>query len=153
MVTPNQIRQIPDSIFVEQSSAEELLSVFLAEVRRLLPTLNLRETDPLYQLANQNSGYASNRRAEDNERAKQLLIRYAKGANLDNLVVLNGIIRKDGEGDGTLLARALLEPFTRSAVGSEVAIRGHCLQASEAVLDRNDDAISNQIACKCDPYN
>ena len=74
-------------------------------------------------------------RKDFNERAKQTLLAYATGTNLDHLGALLGVERLSGELDAAFKARIQLAPTSFSVAGPALAYRYFALSAAATIAD------------------
>jgi len=74
-------------------------------------------------------------RQDFNERAKQMLLAYATGTNLDHLGALLGVARLPGELDEAFKARIQLAPTSFSVAGPVSAYRYFALSAASTIAD------------------
>lgn len=74
-------------------------------------------------------------RQDFNERAKQMLLAYATGTNLDHLGALMGVSRLSGELDDAYKARIQLAPTSFSVAGPASAYRYFALSAAATIAD------------------
>lgn len=93
------------------------------------------ESEPLVKLLQENAYRELILRQRINDAAHSVMAAFAKGSDLDNLVLLLGVERHEGESDEELLARALLAPQAFSTAGPTNAYKYHALSAHPEVLD------------------
>ncbi|MGF7149435.1 phage-related baseplate assembly protein [Sphingomonas zeicaulis] len=147
--TAVDLSRLPPPTVVEQLSYEEILSAMIAELgaRDITFSANV-ESDPVYKLLQVAAYRELLVRQNFNDRARGLMLAFARGADLDQLAVLVGVTRlvleeadpltgaaAVMESDDALRARVVLAPESFSVAGPELAYVFHAKSASGDVLD------------------
>lgn len=143
------LSQLPPPVLVPQPDHAARFAEKLARLVTHLPAFSaLVESDPAIKLLEADS-YDEQLLAQIfNDAARQMLIAFAQGANLEQLGALYGVTRLEitpadpetgapavMEGDHDLRERILLAPHSFSVAGPERAYVYHALSASADVLD------------------
>jgi len=140
---------LPPPTLVEQPDFETRFAAKLARLVTNLPEFNaLVESDPAIKLLEADSYDELLLAQACNDAARQMLIAYATGPNLDQLALLYGVTRLEiapedpetgtaavMETDAELRDRMLLAPHSFSVAGPERAYVYHAKSASADVLD------------------
>lgn len=134
---------------VEQLSFEDILADMIARVQELLPTFDATvDSDPAVKVLQVAAYLVMLIRQDFNDAARQLMVAYATGAQLDHLAALVGVGRLEVipanpltgaaavyESDDALRQRVVLAPEGFSVAGPELAYVKHAKDASGDVLD------------------
>lgn len=140
---------LPPPTLVDQPDFETRFAAKLARLVANLPEFNaLVESDPAIKLLESDSYDELLLAQACNDAARQMLIAYATGSNLDQLGALYGVARLEitpadpesgaaavMESDDELRHRILLAPHSFSVAGPESAYVYHARSASGDVLD------------------
>jgi phage-related baseplate assembly protein len=140
---------LPPPDLVPQATFEARFAAKLAQLITLLPEFSaLVESDPAIKLLEADSYDELLLAQQCNDAARQMLVAFATGANLDQLAALYGVTRlvitpanppavpvAVLESDGEFRARVLIAPHSFSVAGPERAYVYHALSASSDVLD------------------
>lgn len=147
--TAIEVDKLPAPDVFEQLSFEQIYAERIAAWYRLAPDYGpLYESDPVTKLLQENAYRELLLREQFNERAKGMLLPYARGGDLDNLAIPFGVARKllspadpqtgaDAvyESDTDFRRRIQLAPEGLSVAGPEGAYIFHALSADPDVLD------------------
>lgn len=139
--------QAPD--LIDQFDFETIFASALAQFVSLMPEFSaMTESDPVYKLLQLFAAREMNLRQQVNEKAKQCMLAFATGNNLDHLGALFGVTRlvldpgdaanaiaPTLESDADFRRRIQLAPEGFSVAGPEGAYIYHALSADSAVLD------------------
>lgn len=131
------LSRLPAPTIVEQLTFEQILAELITTLRPLLPGFDaLVESDPVMKLLQVVAYRELLLRQGFNDAARQLMLAYATGPNLDQLAALVGVVRlNDDEDDDALRQRAVLGPEGFSVAGPELAYVFHAKSADARVLD------------------
>ncbi|GAA0448718.1 MULTISPECIES: baseplate assembly protein [Sphingomonas] len=130
------LSRFPAPTIVEQLTFEQILAELVESLRARLPAFDaLVESDPVMKLLQVVAYRELLLRQGANDAARQLMVAYALGTNLDHLAALVGVIRLPGEADDALRQRAVLGPEGFSVAGPELAYIYHAKSADPGVLD------------------
>lgn len=130
------LSRFPAPTIVEQLTFEQILAELVESLRARLPAFDaLVESDPVMKLLQVVAYRELLLRQGANDAARQLMVAYALGANLDHLAALVGVTRLPGEADDALRQRAVLGPEGFSVAGPELAYIYHAKSADPGVLD------------------
>ncbi|MBB3910531.1 baseplate assembly protein [Sphingomonas desiccabilis] len=130
------LSRFPAPTIVEQLTFEQILAELVESLRARLPAFDaLVESDPVVKLLQVVAYRELLLRQGANDAARQLMVAYALGANLDHLAALVGVTRLPNEADDTLRQRAVLGPEGFSVAGPELAYIYHAKSADPGVLD------------------
>lgn len=135
--TPIDLSQLPAPAVVEDLDFEEIRSAMLADLQERHPdfdTLDL-ESDPAVKVLEAAAYREIQVRQRVNDAARAVMIAYATGSDLDQLVAWWNIERQDGEDDASLRARAQLAPEGLSVAGPVGAYDFHARGADGRVAD------------------
>lgn len=130
------LSQLPAPTVVEALDYETIRAALIADVQTDLPTWDATvESDPAVKVLEVAAYRELLIRQQFNERAKQVMLAYAKDSNLDHLGALLGVERLDGEDDTALLYRIQLAPDAFSVAGPESAYEYLALSADSTIAD------------------
>lgn len=130
------LSQLPLPDVVEQIDYEEIRAACVAKVLAEFPDWNPEDLgNPAIKVAGVFAYFEQLLRQDFNERAKQMLLAYAKGTNLDHLGALLDVIRLPGEEDDPYRARIQLAPTSFSVAGPVSAYRYFALSAASTIAD------------------
>lgn len=134
--TSIDLSQIPAPDVVESLDFELILSDMKASLTASLgyDSWNI-ESEPLTKLLEVFAYRELLLRQRVNEAAKQTMIAYATGSNLEHLAALLGVLRQEGEADDRLRGRTQLALEGFSTAGPVGAYVYHALAASDKVKD------------------
>ncbi|HEX8583058.1 MAG TPA: baseplate J/gp47 family protein [Allosphingosinicella sp.] len=147
--TAVDLSRLPPPTIIEPLSYAEIRAELLADLRARDPSIDVTvESDPLVKQAEVFAYRELLLRQTFNDRARQLLVAFATGANLDHLGVLFGVgrlvidpgdaeqgIAPTMEADDALRERIVLAPESYSVAGPEQAYIFHAASADAAVAD------------------
>lgn len=122
-----------EQIYAERKAA--LIHYWPSNERAAITELLELESEPLVKLLQENAYRELILRQRINDAGRSNLAAHASGSNLDNLLALLSVERKDKESDEDFLARALLAPQAFSTAGPSNAYKYHALSAHPDVLD------------------
>ena len=121
---------------VEALDYEAILSAMVADLIARDPTFTaLLESDPAFKILEVAAYREMLLRQRINEAARQTMLAYATGSNLDQIGARYGVIRRDGEGDETYRRQIQLAFEGYTTAGSEGSYVFHTLRASLLVRD------------------
>jgi phage-related baseplate assembly protein len=143
------LSDLPAPVLVDQPDFAARFATKLAQLVTLLPEFSaLVESEPVIKLLQADSYDELLLAQAFNDAARQMLIAFATGANLENLGALYGVTRLEitpanlatgaaavMESDDELRRRVLLAPHSFSVAGPESAYVYHAVSASPDVLD------------------
>lgn len=147
--TAVDLSRLPPPTVVEALSFEVIYAEMVAGLQVLLPTFDATvESDPAVKILQLAAYRELMLRQKFNDGARALMLPYAKGADLDNLVALLDVERLEltpanpdtgaaavMEGDEDLRRRAILAPEGLSVAGPEGAYISNARNAHPDVLD------------------
>lgn len=134
--TAIDLSQLPAPTVVEQLSYEDIRAQAVAKMVEDLPTFDATVTsDPAVKVLEVYAYRELLLRQQFNERAKQVMLAYATGSNLDQLGALLNVKRLTGEEDDAYKARIQLAPEAFSVAGPASAYRYYALSAASTVAD------------------
>lgn len=122
-----------ERIYAERKQA--LIAKWSLDEQKEIAELLEIESEPLTKLLQENAYRELILRQRVNDAAHSVFAAYARGSDLDHLLILLGVERHEGESDEALLARALLAPQAFSTAGPTNAYKYHSLSAHPDVLD------------------
>jgi phage-related baseplate assembly protein len=138
---------------VEQLSYEEIRGAIVDQLVAELPAFDATvASDPAVKVLEVVAYREMLVRQQFNERARQVMLAYATGSNLDQLGALLDVGRL-GEGDEAYRARIQLAPEAFSVAGPASAYRFHALSAAPTIADasvaapRPDDIRAVVMGC------
>jgi phage-related baseplate assembly protein len=130
------LSQLPAPTVVEQMSYEDIRAAAVAKLVEDLPTFDATVTsDPAVKVLEVYAYREMLLRQQFNERARQVMLAYATGSNLDQLGALLNVERLSGEEDDAYKARIQLAPEAFSVAGPASAYRYYALSAASTVAD------------------
>ena len=128
------LSQLPAPEVVEPLDYEAILAEITADyIGRYPEHTAFVESDPSAKLLETAAYREMLLRWRINEAAKQNMLAFARGTNLDHLVALTGVQRQDGESDERLLRRFRLSLQALSVAGPRGAYEFHALSADPRV--------------------
>lgn len=134
--TAIDLSQLPAPTVVEQMSYEDIRAAAVAKLVEDLPTFDATVlSDPAVKVLEVFSYREMLIRQTFNERARQVMLAYATGTNLDQLGALLNVARLPGELDDAYKARIQLAPEAFSVAGPASAYRYYALSAANTVAD------------------
>jgi phage-related baseplate assembly protein len=134
--TAIDLSQLPAPTVVEQLSYEDIRAAAVAKMIEDLPTFDATVTsDPAVKVLEVYAYRELLLRQQFNERAKQVMLAYARGSNLDQLGALLNVARLPGEQDDPYKARIQLAPEAFSVAGPASAYRYYALSAANTLAD------------------
>jgi phage-related baseplate assembly protein len=121
---------------VETIDYEVILAAMLADLQARDSAFDaLVESDPAFKILEVCAYRETLLRQRVNDAAKAIMLAYATGADLDNLVALFGVERLDGESDSALRLRGHIALEGYSTAGPIGSYTFHALSASAEVKD------------------
>jgi len=134
--TAIDLSQLPAPTVVEQMSYEDIRAQAVARLLEDLPTFDATVlSDPAVKVLEVFCYREMLLRQTFNERARQVMLAYAKGSNLDQLGALLNVARLPGEQDEAYKARIQLAPEAFSVAGPASAYRYYALSAANTLAD------------------
>ena len=134
--TAIDLSQLPAPTVVEQMSYEDIRAQAVARLLEDLPTFDATVlSDPAVKVLEVFCYREMLLRQTFNERARQVMLAYAKGSNLDQLGALLNVARLPGEQDDAYKARIQLAPEAFSVAGPASAYRYYALSAANTLAD------------------
>jgi phage-related baseplate assembly protein len=134
--TAIDLSQLPAPTVVEQMSYEDIRAQAVAKLLADLPTFDATVlSDPAVKVLEVFCYREMLLRQTFNERARQVMLAYAKGSNLDQLGALLNVARLPGEQDDPYKARIQLAPEAFSVAGPASAYRYYALSAANTLAD------------------
>jgi len=134
--TAIDLSQLPAPTVVEQLSYEDIRAQAVAKMVENLPTFDATVTsDPAVKVLEVYAYRELLLRQQFNERAKQVMLAYARDSNLDQLGALLNVARLPGEHDDAYKARIQLAPEAFSVAGPASAYRYYALSAANTLAD------------------
>ena len=128
------LSRLPAPAVIEPLDYETILAELMADyVGRYPEHTAFVESDPALKLLEVAAYREMLLRWRINEAAKQTMLAFAKGANLDHLVAFAGVERQEGESDERLLRRFRLSLQALSVAGPEGAYEFHALSVDPTV--------------------
>lgn len=143
------LSRLPPPSVVEQLSFETIYGEILASLTSLLPFFDATvESDPAVKILQVAAYRELLIRQQFNERARQVMVAYATGSNLDQLAAIVGVERREltpadpvtgaaaiMEADEDLRQRVVLAPESFSVAGPEGAYVFHARSADATIRD------------------
>jgi phage-related baseplate assembly protein len=130
------LSQLPAPTVVEQLSYEQIRAAAVAKLVEDLPTFDATVTsDPAVKVLEVYAYREMLLRQQFNERARQVMLAYATGTNLEQLGALLNVEKLPGEQDEAYRARIQLAPAAFSVAGPATAYRYYALSAASTVAD------------------
>ncbi|WP_294319718.1 baseplate J/gp47 family protein [uncultured Sphingomonas sp.] len=141
--TSVDLSRLPPPVLVEQLTFDAIVADMVVALKRYWPAFDATIDDEPLMLLLQALAYRELlKRAEYNDRARQQLVAFATGGNLDHLGALVGVARLQlsadplvMESDDALRQRIVLAPEGFSVAGPELAYVAHAKSADADVLD------------------
>jgi len=134
--TAIDLSQLPAPTVVEQMSYEDIRAQAVAKLLEDLPTFDATVlSDPAVKVLEVFCYREMLLRQTFNERARQVMLAYAKDSNLDQLGALLNVARLPGEQDEAYKARIQLAPEAFSVAGPASAYRYYALSAANTLAD------------------
>lgn len=146
--TAVDLSRLPAPDIVEELDFETILADAVVRMREVMPTFEIRDSDPATKLLQVFTYFAQLLRQRVNDAARAVMPAYAVGADLDNIAALFGITRLTitpadevlgiaavMESDADFRRRMVLAPEGYSVAGPEGAYIFHALSADADVLD------------------
>ncbi len=141
--TSVDLSRLPPPVLVEQLTFDAIVADMVTALQRYWPAFDATIDDEPLMLLLQALAYREMlKRAEYNDRARQQLVAFATGGNLDHLGALVGVARLQlsadplvMESDDALRQRIVLAPEGFSVAGPELAYVAHAKSADADVLD------------------
>ena len=128
------LSRLPPPTVIEPLDYETILAEMMADYRARYPEFSaFVESDPALKLLETAAYREMLLRWRINEAAKQLMLAFATGANLDHLVAFADVARLEGESDERLLQRFRLSLEALSVAGPRGAYEFHALSADPRV--------------------
>lgn len=141
--TSVDLSRLPPPVLVEQLTFDAIVADMVSALKLYWPAFDATIDDEPLMLLLQALAYRELlKRAEYNDRARQQLVAFATGGNLDHLGALVGVARLQlsadllvMESDDALRQRIVLAPEGFSVAGPELAYVAHAKSADADVLD------------------
>lgn len=131
-----QLERLPAPTVVEEVQYERILAAMLADLRTRDPVFTaIVESDPAYKILEVAAYREMLLRQRINEAARQTMLAYATGSNLDQIGARYGVARRANEGDATYRRQIQLAFEGYTTAGSEGSYVFHTLRASLLVKD------------------
>jgi phage tail P2-like protein len=152
--TALDLSRLPPPMVVEQLSYEAIRAAIVDQLVAELPAFDATVTsDPAVKVLEVVAYREMLIRQQFNERARQVMLAYATGSNLDQLGALLDVGRLAGEADTAYRARIQLAPEAFSVAGPASAYRFYALSAAPTIADasvaapRPDDIRAVVMGC------
>ena len=130
------LSRLPAPAVIEPLDFETILAAMMADYVGRYPEFTaFVESEPALKLLETASYREMLLRWRINEAAKQVMLAFAQGTNLDHLVALADVERAEGESDERLLRRFRLGLQALSVAGPRGAYEFHALSADPGVED------------------
>jgi phage-related baseplate assembly protein len=127
---------IPDPTIIEALDFETILAEMIADLQARDPSYTeILESDPGVKILEVAAARELILRQRINDALQATLLRYAGGADLDNLAAFYGVTRLAAEADVALRARVIERVMGSSTAGGSAWYRFQALSASELVKD------------------
>jgi phage-related baseplate assembly protein len=127
---------IPDPTIIETLDYETILAAMIADLQARDPSYTeILESDPGIKILEVAAARELILRQRINDALQATLLRYAIGADLDNLSTFYAVTRLEGENDESLRARVIERVMGSSTAGGAAWYRYQALTASELVKD------------------
>lgn len=127
---------IPDPEIIEALDFETILAGMIADLQARDPSYSeILESDPGIKILEVAAARELILRQRINDALQATLLRYAGGADLDNLASFYGVTRLEDETDAALRARVIERIMGSSTAGGAAWYRYQALTASELVKD------------------
>lgn len=147
--TAVDLSRLPPPDVVEQLSFEQIFGALVAAMQLAMPGFDATvESEPVVKLLQVVAFRELLIRQEFNDRARSVMVAFARGADLDQLAALVGVARLEltpadpvtgsaavMEDDDSLRGRVVLAPESFSVAGPELAYVFHARSADADVLD------------------
>lgn len=127
---------IPDPLIIEALDFETILGEMIADLQARDPSYTeILESDPGIKILEVAAARELILRQRINDALQATLLRYAGGADLDNLATFYAVTRLEGETDEALRSRVIERIMGSSTAGGAAWYRYQALTASELVKD------------------
>lgn len=127
---------IPDPTIIEELDYETILQAMIADLQARDPSYSeILESDPGVKILEVAAARELVLRQRVNDALQATLLRYATGADLDNLAAFYAVTRLPEEGDEALRLRTIERIMGSSTAGGSAWYRYQALSASELVKD------------------
>jgi phage-related baseplate assembly protein len=127
---------IPDPEIIEALDFETILASMIADLQARDPSYTeILESDPGIKILEVAAARELILRQRINDALQATLLRYASGADLDNLATFYAVVRLEDESDEALRARVIERIMGSSTAGGAAWYRYQALTASELVKD------------------
>ena len=127
---------IPDPEIIEALNFETILASMIADLQARDPSyFEILESDPGIKILEVAAARELILRQRINDALQATLLRYASGADLDNLATFYAVTRLEDETDEALRARVIERIMGSSTAGGAAWYRYQALTASELVKD------------------
>jgi hypothetical protein len=135
------LSQLAPPTVVEQLSYDAIRGEVVAKLLEDLPTFDATvKSDPAVKVLEVYAYREMLLRQQFNERARQVMLAYARDSNLDQLGALLNVARLSGEQDDAYRARIQLAPEAFSVAGPASAYRFYALSAAPTIADASVSA-------------
>jgi phage-related baseplate assembly protein len=132
---------IPDPTIIEALDFETILQDMIADLQARDPAYTeILESDPGVKILEVAAARELILRQRINDALKATLLRFAIGADLDNLAAFYGVARLEGEADEELRERTIERVMGSSTAGGRSWYRYQALTASPQIADVNVDS-------------
>jgi len=127
---------LPDPEIIEALDFETILAAMIADLQARDPSYTeILESDPGIKILEVAAARELILRQRINDALQATLLRYAGGADLDNLATFYAVVRLEDESDAALRARVIERIMGSSTAGGAAWYRYQALTASELVKD------------------
>ena len=127
---------VPDPAIIEALDYETILQAMIADLQARDPSYTeILESDPGVKILEVAAARELILRQRVNDALQATLLRYATGADLDNLAAFYGVTRLEGEVDEALRLRTIERVMGSSTAGGAAWYRYQALSASPLVKD------------------
>ncbi|MBB4212763.1 phage-related baseplate assembly protein [Rhodothalassium salexigens DSM 2132] len=127
-MTAIDLARLPPPDVVEPLDFDTIFADLVAAVRREMPDLDLRDSDPAAKILQAAAYRELALRARVNAAARQSMVAFATGANLDHLAALFGVVRKT-----LVLGDPDARPPRPPVIEDDEALRGRVVLALEGM--------------------
>jgi phage-related baseplate assembly protein len=135
-MTTIDFSSIPDPTIIEELDFETILAAMIADLQARDPSYTeILESDPGIKILEVAAARELILRQRINDALQATLLRYAGGADMDNLAVFYGVTRLVGESDEALRLRTIERIMGSSTAGGAAWYRYQALTADDRVKD------------------
>ncbi len=129
------LSQLPPPEIVQQIDAEQIHSAMLARFQQLMPDMDVKVGDPIYNAFLAQAQREVTVRQEFQDNSLQNMVAYATGSNLQHLAAWRPVEKQAGESDDRLRQRVQLAPEGFSVAGPKKSYISLALKADVRVKD------------------